>query len=89
MFQNPVFPNFYFNEISSLFFNFRFIYKKKLTHKITWHTVDAGVASPMWNKVVFSNPLIKNTSGTLTQNAPTIPCNITKKVLPHPLKYPI
>ena len=48
---------------------------------------EAGVARPMWNSETSARLLISHDTGSLTPNAPIIPCSITNVVLPQPLQY--
>jgi hypothetical protein len=51
--------------------------------------VEHGVASPIWKSDTGSHLLIRNDTGTRTQNAPIIPCIMTNLVYSIPLKNPM
>ena len=51
--------------------------------------VEQGVARPMRNRLTGWIWLIRKDTGTRTQNAPTMPCTMTKRVYSMPLKKPM
>ena len=55
-------------------------------HKRICTTEEMGVPRPISNRPTPGIWLIRYTTGMRTQKAPTMPCTITKTVLPQPLK---
>ena len=60
---------------------------KKMKHMTIWEKVEMGTLSPMANSVP-NRILMKYATGMRTTKAETMPCSMTKPVLPRPLKYP-
>ena len=50
--------------------------------------VDAGVASPRWNRELSADQLTSSATGSRTPRAPVIPWIMTNSVWPQPLKKP-
>ena len=71
------------------FIMFRLAQIRAAAQRTICTTVEDGVASPIRNRETGTRPAMRKETGTRTQNAPTIPCVITKRVMPRPLKNPM